>query len=88
MILRLLLCLFVFILPLGENQGGVVFSQTQKKKDLETKKQELQKEIDYQNEEMEVCIYLEIKNPIPAGEYIVEAYSDEAEIGRTSFKLK
>ncbi len=46
------------------------------------------KEIDYQNEEMEVCIYLEIKNPIPAGEYIVEAYSDEAEIGRTSFKLK
>lgn len=46
------------------------------------------KEIEYQNQEMEVCMYLEIKSQIPAGEYIVEVYSDEAEIGRTGFKLK
>lgn len=48
----------------------------------------MKKEIDYQNQEMEVCMYLEIKSDIPAGEYIVEVYSDEAEIGRTGFKLK
>lgn len=48
----------------------------------------LKKEIDYQNQEMEVCMYLEVKSEIPAGEYIVEVYSDEAEIGRTGFKLK
>lgn len=48
----------------------------------------LKKEIDYKNEEMEVCMYLEVKSEIPAGEYIVEVYSDEAEIGRTGFKLK
>jgi septal ring factor EnvC (AmiA/AmiB activator) len=51
LLVRFLLCVFVFILPFGEDQGGVVFAQaTQKKKDLETKKQELQKEIEYQNQ--------------------------------------
>lgn len=48
----------------------------------------IKKEVDYRNEEMEVCMYLEIKSEIPPGEYIVEVYSDEAEIGRTGFKLK
>lgn len=48
----------------------------------------MKKEIDYQNEEMEVCMYLEIKSEIPAGDYIVEVYTDEVEIGKTNFKLK
>lgn len=48
----------------------------------------LKKEIDYQNQEMEVCMYLEVKSEIPAGEYIVEVYTEEVEIGRTGFKLK
>lgn len=46
---RLILCTCLFFLLFGEDRGGAAFSQTQKKKDLETKKQELQKEIDYQN---------------------------------------
>lgn len=48
----------------------------------------MKKEVDYQNQEMEVCMYLEVNSEIPAGEYIVEVYADEAEIGRTGFKLK
>lgn len=48
----------------------------------------MKKEIEYQNQEMEVCMYLEVKSEIPAGEYIVEMYCEESEIGRTGFKLK
>ena len=44
--LYLILVSFIFFGGVG---GDLAFSQTQKKKDLETKKQELQKEIDYQN---------------------------------------
>ena len=47
-LLRILLVIF-FLTSLGGFDGGFVFSQTQKKKDLENKKQELQKEIEYQN---------------------------------------
>ena len=49
-LLYFVLVSYIFLLtPTGGVGGGLAFSQTQKKKDLETKKQELQKEIDYQN---------------------------------------
>jgi len=46
------------------------------------------RKVDYQNKPLDVCIYWDIPNTLSAGFYIVELYSDNVLIGRTSFDLK
>jgi hypothetical protein len=46
------------------------------------------KQFEYSNQDMSDCIYLDINSELPAGEYIIELYCEEAEIGRSSFTLK
>ncbi len=48
----------------------------------------LVREIDYQNELTELCMYADVKQDLVKGVYIVELYSDGSKIGKTSFTLK
>ncbi len=43
---------------------------------------------DYQNEELDVCISYELKKDMVAGDYVVELYADELDIGAGGFSLK
>lgn len=43
---------------------------------------------DYQNEELDVCISYELKQSMIPGDYVVELYADELDIGKGSFYLK
>ena len=46
------------------------------------------KQINYQNREMEVCMDWVVKEELPIGEYVVELYCDEADIGKNKFVLR
>ncbi|MGD1845918.1 MAG: hypothetical protein ACFB10_11045 [Salibacteraceae bacterium] len=48
----------------------------------------VKKVVDYQNQELPLCMYWEVKSALPAGEYEVAAYVDEMLIGTTKFSLK
>jgi hypothetical protein len=48
----------------------------------------LVREINYQNEESEHCFYYDVVTELPAGEYILELYNDQGEIGKTKIALK
>lgn len=48
----------------------------------------VKKQIFYDNIEQDLCLYWEVKDKLPKGEYIVEAYADEADIGKARFELK
>ena len=44
--------------------------------------------INYQNQNTDLCIFYEIENSIPAGNYIVEVYAEGFLIGETSIALR
>lgn len=44
--------------------------------------------VDYNNAEMEVCVYFELAGAIAEGNYLAEVYSDKEVIGTASFILK
>ncbi len=46
------------------------------------------RKVNYQNTNMDVCIYYELENVIEAGNYIVEIYCEGSKIGKTTFALK
>lgn len=46
------------------------------------------REVNYQNEAIELCIYYELPKEIFEGDYIIEIYADGVKIGSTSFYLK
>ncbi|MEQ8324113.1 MAG: hypothetical protein RIC15_00580 [Vicingaceae bacterium] len=46
------------------------------------------KQVNYQNKEAEVCMDWIVKEELPIGEYIVEIFCDEADIGRTKMRLR
>ena len=46
------------------------------------------KQVNYQNKEMEVCMDWIVKEELPIGEYVVELFCDEADIGKTKFTLR
>jgi len=46
------------------------------------------RKVNYQNTNMDVCIYYELENEIEAGTYIVEIYCEGSRIGKTTFALK
>jgi outer membrane usher protein FimD/PapC len=48
----------------------------------------IKKQIDYQNEEMQVQMDWQKTNDFLPGEYIVEIYENGVDIGRTKFELK
>ena len=48
----------------------------------------VKKEILYENKEVDVCMYWEVKAELKPGKYIVYAYADGHEIGVTEFSLK
>lgn len=49
----------------------------------------LLREIDYQNQTMDLCLYAEVDTEdLPKGVYIVEIYCEKAKIGKSSFTLK
>jgi len=48
----------------------------------------VKKEVIYENEELDVCMYWVVQNELKPGKYIVYAYADNHEIGVTEFALK
>jgi len=48
----------------------------------------MKKEVIYDNEELEICMYWEVSDAIPAGKYSITVYADEMDIGTTNFSLK
>lgn len=48
----------------------------------------IKKMVNYENQELDVCMYFDISGAVTAGEYLVKSYADELEIGSTSFTLK
>ena len=44
--------------------------------------------INYQNQDTDLCIFYEIENSIPAGNYSVEVYAEGFLIGETSIALR
>ena len=47
----------------------------------------IKKSVNYSNKEVEVCMDCIVKEELPIGEYVVEIYCDEADIGKTKFTL-
>lgn len=48
----------------------------------------VKREIDYNNEQQEVCVYYTINDELPTGQYIVELYESETKIGTATFDLR
>lgn len=46
------------------------------------------RDIDYQNQPVEVCIYWKAPGQLASGQYIVEVYESGGQVGTTSFNLK
>jgi len=47
----------------------------------------VKKEINYENKEIDVCLYWDVKTSVISGKYIVYAYADNHEVGITEFIL-
>lgn len=47
----------------------------------------VKKEINYENQEIDVCLYWDVKTNVTSGKYIVYTYADNHEIGSTEFIL-
>ncbi len=54
----------------------------------ETKTGSVKRKINYQNQNVDLCIYFELENSIEAGTYRTEIYADGVRIGKTTFALK
>jgi len=48
----------------------------------------VKRKVNYQNKNMDLCIYYEVEADLEAGTYIVEIYTEGHQIGKTSFALK
>lgn len=48
----------------------------------------VKKGVSYNNKEMEVCMDWQVKEELPIGEYVIEIYCEEADIGKTKFTLR
>ncbi len=48
----------------------------------------VKREIDYQNEPQDVCVYYTVNEELPTGQYIVELYESETKIGVATFDLR
>lgn len=48
----------------------------------------LVREIDYQNQTMDLCMYADVKEDLPKGSYVVQIYCEKMMIGKTTFTLK
>lgn len=48
----------------------------------------LLREVDYQNQAIDICFYADVKTDLPKGVYIVELFCEKAKIGKTTFTLK
>jgi hypothetical protein len=48
----------------------------------------LKREVDYQNANLDLCMYADVKEELKAGTYIVKVYADKALIGKSTFTLK
>ena len=83
---KLILCIFILLLSFSCNEKSEI-----KTKIINPKNQNKiidSEEINYQNENTDVCIYYEVENAIAPGNYEVEIYADNNKIGITSFALK
>ena len=81
---------FIYLRVIDPN--GKVLSQNKKEmllmENLEEVEISAKREINYQNQNTDVCIYYEVENAIVVGKYQVEIYADNNKIGITSFALK
>ena len=74
-----------------DSEGNLLNSPTpltiinQQKEEL---KMSSKRTINYQNKNTDLCIFYEIENSIPAGNYIVEVYAEGFLIGETSIALR
>ena len=48
----------------------------------------VKRKVNYQNKNMDLCIYYEVETALEAGTYIVEIYAEGHQIGKSSFALK
>ena len=74
-----------------DSEGNLLNSPTpltiinQQKEEL---KMSSKRTINYQNQNTDLCIFYELENSIPAGNYIVEVYAEGFLIGETSIALR
>ena len=74
-----------------DSEGNLLNSPTpltiinQQKEEL---KMSSKRTINYQNQDTDLCIFYELENSIPAGNYIVEVYAEGFLIGETSIALR
>tara|TARA_B110000879_G_scaffold66254_1_gene92854 strand:+ start:2306 stop:3211 length:906 start_codon:yes stop_codon:yes gene_type:complete len=47
----------------------------------------VKKEINYENKEIDICLYWDVKTSVTSGKYVVYTYADNHEIGSTEFIL-
>jgi len=47
----------------------------------------VKKEINYENKEIDICLYWDVKTTVTSGKYVVYTYADNHEIGSTEFIL-
>ena len=48
----------------------------------------VKRKVNYQNKNMDLCIYYEVETALEVGSYIVEIYAEGYQIGKSSFALK
>jgi hypothetical protein len=48
----------------------------------------VKKEVNYENQELDLCMYWDVVNMLSPGEYFIKAYVEGYEIGSTSLVLK
>jgi len=81
---------YIYLRVLDPN--GKVLSQNKKEVLSLENSEEIEisakREINYQNENTDVCVYYEVEDAINPGNYEVEIYADNNKIGITSFALK
>ena len=74
-----------------DSEGNLLNAPTPltiKKKKKEELKMSSKRTINYQNQNTDLCIFYEIENSIPAGNYSVEVYAEGFLIGETSIALR
>ncbi len=46
------------------------------------------REVDYQNADVDMCVYLDLQTEVDKGTYVIEIYADGVRIGKTTLDLK
>ena len=81
----------VEVKPLRFHQTDGVLSEGSPEvfeKDGKSMEASIKRVVNYQKDNMDLCIFYDVDSEIPTGDYIVKIYCEQKEIASTSFSLK